>query len=727
MNRTYRDVLDAAARPYVPDELDLFPRIAARLERRSFMQTLRARPALAILIVLVALSLLTGIAYAVGRSLGYIPGVGIIEQGAPIRVLAEPVSVERDGIKLTVTDAVLTADKTVIVYTLENVPWSALSHHEDVLGCHEMPFLHLPNGDLLFFGEGGGSLQQMRLVYSSIPADINRANFMLPCIMETLPGLAPENWELSLHFVPAPPDMIVVPMIEIAPTIEVKGPNAKEIPFSLNNALQIGDQYILTGTIQQPASDGRIELIDVQVTDANGIQIPTQIPNLPDLPYFDWGTQFKVGIVNFPLELTFRWTTIAPLPDSHVEFEFDAGENPQSGQEWKLNQPIQIGGRTITLETVRVDSRGGYKFTFSSGPDVTGLSLQIPEYTAVGGGGGGAYGFGQFSVSQVYTDLPTGKLKIVLSDLLVASSPQTWTMQWAPENPPVSEPPVSTPVNGACLTVEKWNELVEQNDAPLTGLGSKLLTTVSEGGPLPAIYISNIDGTNLQKIAIGAWPSLSNDGTRLAYSAADGLHVIDLANGQNTAFGTDGYRIIWSPDNTRIMFTTTFNLYVVNADGSGLQTINIEPAQVISPVGWSSDNQTIFYSVLNGGGFDLKSYNLQSGEIKDMFKIHNKAGYGSISPDGQWIVFADRLSLDAANWSIFISRLDGSERKLIAEPEVPTAFTSVWGPDGQWLIVNTLIMDSLTKEQTKIPVLVNPFTCQAVRLNFEGMVEGWSR
>ena len=155
---------------------------------------------------------------------------------------------------------------------------------------------------------------------------------MLPCIMETLPGHAPENWDLSLHFVPAPPDMTVVPVIEIAPTIEDKVSDTKQTPFLLNNAMQIGDQYILTGIIQQPASDGRIELIDIQVTDANGIQIPTQVPNLPDLPNFDWGKQFKIGMVNFPLELTFRWTTIAPLPDSHAEFEFDAGENPQPGQ-----------------------------------------------------------------------------------------------------------------------------------------------------------------------------------------------------------------------------------------------------------------------------------------------------------------------------------------------------------------------------------------------------------
>lgn len=170
------------------------------------------------------------------------------------------------------------------------------------------------------------------------------------------------------------------------------------------------------------------------------------------------------------------------------------------------------------------------------------------------------------------------------------------------------------------------------------------------------------------------------------------------------------------------MFTNTFNMYIVNADGSGLQTINIPSGQVLAPVGWLSDSQTIVYSALSGDGFNLKTYNLQSGETKDLFTIHNKAGYGAISPDGQWIVFADR-QFGETNWGIYISRLDGSERKLVVEPEVPTAFMSVWGPNGQWLIVNT--RDANDKN---IPILVNPFTCEMYPLNqVDGMVEGWSR
>jgi Tol biopolymer transport system component len=169
------------------------------------------------------------------------------------------------------------------------------------------------------------------------------------------------------------------------------------------------------------------------------------------------------------------------------------------------------------------------------------------------------------------------------------------------------------------------------------------------------------------------------------------------------------------------MYTTTFTLNVINADGSGLQKIDTGSAQVISPSGWLPDNQTIVYSVMGGDGFTYKTHNLQSGETKELFTIQHKAGYGSISPDGQWIVFADWI-FGANNWGIFISRLDGSERKLVAEPEVPTAFASVWGPDGQWLIINTTKPD-----ETEMPVLVNPFTCQLARLpNINGPIESWS-
>ena len=54
------------------------------------MTLLRARPFAAILLALLILLVLSGVAYALSRSLGYIPGIGVVDQSAPLRALAEP-------------------------------------------------------------------------------------------------------------------------------------------------------------------------------------------------------------------------------------------------------------------------------------------------------------------------------------------------------------------------------------------------------------------------------------------------------------------------------------------------------------------------------------------------------------------------------------------------------------------------------------------------------------
>lgn len=293
-----------------------------------------------------------------------------------------------------------------------------------------------------------------------------------------------------------------------------------------------------------------------------------------------------------------------------------------------------------------------------------------------------------------------------------------WQVTWTPLLTSESTP---TPAAGACLTLDTWNQLSARNDPLPSGLGGKIVTTIDEGGNLPAIYVSNLDGTNSSKIDIGSWTSLSMDGTRLAYSGTDANYVLNLSSGEKTTVGIDGYHVVLSPDNTRAMYTTTFGLYVVNADGTGLQKIDTGSTQVISVVGWLPDNQTIVYAAMGGEGFTFITHNLQSGEARELFSFQNKAGFGTISSDGQWITFADRI-FGATGWGIFISRLDGSERRLIVEPEVPTNYASVWSPDGQWLIINTL--DANGKE---IPVLVNPFACQIMPLNnVNGTIEDWS-
>jgi len=86
---------------------------------------------------------------AVRGLLGYIPGVGIVNQSASIRLLAELVSVTRDGITVTVISATLTRDETQIAYRIFGVPGSAYPDAavEFTLDAGANPqwlFLHVP-------------------------------------------------------------------------------------------------------------------------------------------------------------------------------------------------------------------------------------------------------------------------------------------------------------------------------------------------------------------------------------------------------------------------------------------------------------------------------------------------------------------------------------------------------------------------------------------------------
>ena len=74
--------------------------------KRSLMQTLRARPVLAFLAAILALIMLTGMVYAVGRLTGFIPGFGFTSNTGTVFMLAEPVESSQAGMTLRLDNAV---------------------------------------------------------------------------------------------------------------------------------------------------------------------------------------------------------------------------------------------------------------------------------------------------------------------------------------------------------------------------------------------------------------------------------------------------------------------------------------------------------------------------------------------------------------------------------------------------------------------------------------------
>lgn len=502
MNKTYFQILDTLAGLYIPDDLDLTSRVVARLNRRkTFTQTLRARPALAILLAILVLLLLTGIVYAIGNLSGYIPGIGIINQSAPIRVLAEPVTLTREGVTLEVKQAVLTADKTVIIFTLDGVQWDMLSHDENVPGCMATAKLRLPDGTPLEMIEGGGSAYESRFVFGPIPANINEATFVLPCILNTLPGKAPENWELPLQFVPAPPDMTVVPVIEIQPMPQptTQNPTAEPSLVALTKVIQIGDRYIFVGSFNQLISpNGFFVLTDSKVTDANGKDVYSTRPMEQGLPpTFDWGFEINGQTTVFPITLNFSGLHIIyPDPKASAEFDFDAGSNPQPGQEWQINKDFEIGGHKFRLISINA-SDDGYGFCFTSDEAGLGVQVSIEGHAPNGGGGGGGPITNDWCVGHSYAEMPKGKLRVILSNLSAVDKSETWTIQWFPENPPANQS-----LYGISLKVDKYIPL--EDGYYLIGHTDWTEPRIDEVSTDPAVQAFDANGNQVQ-IETGKW------------------------------------------------------------------------------------------------------------------------------------------------------------------------------------------------------------------------------
>ncbi len=445
MKRSYADVLDAAAQRYVPDDMNLFPKIAGKLERKPLMQTLRTRPVLFILVILMALSLLSGVVYAVGRSLGYIPGVGIVDQDAAIRVLAEPVSQTRDGITLTIEQAILTSERTFLVYSVDEIPQDARPKGEGGFFCSpSSATLLLPDGTELRLTDGSGdgweSGYRDRLYYLPIPADVNTVTFVLPCLMDVAPNAAPQDWELTLEFLPAPADFSISTVIEVA----TSQPPATLAPDSVSlteSAPFMGLRYQLQavqqterGYILDTGLNWDVGLYadyavgtgaDVVLTDSTGQTLSlSRLDTAVSTDPHQTPLRYSLNSLSFtaPLTLTLPWVG-ANLPlENTPHFTFDPGSNPQRGQEWQINQTIEVLGQPLKIISARYVTRDdlqdkdwirfmpegvyGFEFTLEAEPMFRNIMLTVQSgYSATGGAGGSPTVLNENGIIKAYAML----------------------------------------------------------------------------------------------------------------------------------------------------------------------------------------------------------------------------------------------------------------------------------------------------------------------------------
>src|SRR5512133_756622 len=120
-NKLLKNGLENIAQRGIPEDINLWPRISGQLNRSSSMSHYRLQPLLAILIAGVSILLLSGAVYALGRTLGYMPAVGLVDNSSGIRMLAEPVAETREGVTLTVSSVFVYNDRVELVYDVKGI------------------------------------------------------------------------------------------------------------------------------------------------------------------------------------------------------------------------------------------------------------------------------------------------------------------------------------------------------------------------------------------------------------------------------------------------------------------------------------------------------------------------------------------------------------------------------------------------------------------------------
>ena len=676
---------------------------------------------LAFLVILLIGTIALGpqrVSAAIRKLLGYIPGIGIVDTQTPIRILAEPVSITREGITITVSQAVITEAESRVVFGVSGVPLSAYPPTEDINGCIEHEYLILPDGNRIEIG-------------SPLPAEYDKATFILPCIYNTLPGSVPVYWELPLRFIEAPPDFQIYPVVNLTREATTQSDNSSTessldaddthstAKVTVDKVIETTDGYILLGFVNPQLPVGNwLQVTGVPlIRDADGKKVGYSIPyDIQPLENeninqggFAWVFKINGSEVKFPVTISFNGVVVSQM-DNHATtaISVDVGNNPRPGLIMEINQELSIAGRTILLKSIIAESNG-YSFEMESSPDLAGFNIHIEGYQAIGGGGGPK------NMSLTYTSLPKGMLNIIFTNPSISGPQETWQTTWQPETArffPVDD------FNLACLNSDTINHV---HDLPEFREGIVVSTKIN---PSLNIFLSRLNGTDQQIIASGAArAALNHDGSLVAYSIRQGIVVQNIFNGtKNNITGTFGRDMRWSPDDQY--------LAVVNKDSNyGIHLIDLEKRSFTqltnlgyeSIAGWSPDGSTLFYAIpgSDGKGFLLRALDVTSREKRDLFTLENsslKAPMPIVSPDGQWIAYR---AFD--NASLYIKNMGGGSSRLVLDNPALAINGIAWDISGKYLGVSLLFDD---QSDGKI-YIIDPFSCEHYRLsNVTGEVNG---
>ena len=202
--------------------------------------------------------------------------------------------------------------------------------------------------------------------------------------------------------------------------------------------------------------------------------------------------------------------------------------------------------------------------------------------------------------------------------------------------------------------------------------GRRVAYRVDPGLGASDVYVMNADGSGQRRIAGGISPAWSPDGALIAYGDDQGSISVVRPDGSASRRvpGTwQGEYPSWSPDGARLASmdsvllpsrrggtsAATYEVYVVNLDGSGLQRLTNSPGEDGWPA-WSPDGSRILFASQRDGC-----------SVADPPHCLRRGGAAG----------------DPVYYTLYVMGADGSGQKRVSRA---FGMTADWSPDGRRIV-----------------------------------------
>jgi len=200
-----------------------------------------------------------------------------------------------------------------------------------------------------------------------------------------------------------------------------------------------------------------------------------------------------------------------------------------------------------------------------------------------------------------------------------------------------------------------------------------------------AVYVVNVDGSGLRKLAEHTRPDWSPDDKQIALQSYSpgGQRSIFVQNldGQGRTQICDGEGPRWSPDGSRLAVVNQGNVQVVDLV-TGETTTLLDKTQdyIFHGFSWFPDGKRLVMSVRPGPSKlrHLLIVNADGSGLTERWK-GGMGGYNSFSPDGKKLVFENF-------YTIHTLEVDGTGSPQQLPGQKGANVDPDWSPDGEWIV-----------------------------------------